>query len=964
MNHKISLWGLMMGILITIHSYGQNINKIEFFVDTDPGIGLATNVPISPILQKQISNLAFNVPVGSMPPGVHKLYIRARADDGKWSTVFEKTILGAINPPTPAIVKAEYFINTDPGFGLGVSIPITAGQTSLSNVNFIIPSGSLTGGTDYLYVRTKEETGRWSEVLMKQLDNLISPPTPAIVKAEYFINTDPGFGLGVNIPVTAGQTTLTNVNFTIPSGSLTGGTDYLYVRTKDETGKWSEPVMRQLDNLVNPPASAIAKAEYFINTDPGIGLGVNIPITAGQTTLTNVNFTIPSGSLTGGTDYLYVRTKDESGKWSELLMKQLDNFVIPPTSAIVKAEYFINTDPGFGLGVNIPITAGQTTLTNVSFTIPSGSLTGGTDYLYVRTKDEGGKWSEVFMKQLDNLVSPPTPAIVKAEYFINTDPGVGLGVNIPIIAGQTTLTNVNFTIPSGSLTGGTDYLYVRTKDESGKWSEVFMKQLDNLVSPPTPAITKAEYFINTDPGVGLGVNIPIIAGQTTLTNVNFTIPSGSLTGGTDYLYVRTKDESGKWSEVLIKQLDNLVNLSAPAIVKAEYFINTDPGFGLGVNIPITTGQTVLTNVSFTIPSGSLTGGTDYLYVRTKDESGRWSEVFMKQLDNLVNPPAPAIVKAEFFVNTDPGIGLGTNIVIPAGQTDLSNVSFNVPASNLTNPTNYLYIRTKDETGKWSEPLMRQLENVASVTPAIIKAEYFVDTDPGFGSGINIPILTSGQTTLNGLSFNLNYGSLSNGKHTLWIRAKDERGKWSIVATRQIIKASPHIMADAAPNPVCLGAPIAINFATNNAGSATYTAFISNASGSFSEKIALGNLTSSATAATINGIIPSFISKGEYYRIRVESSNGVEGIESDYLLVNACMADCNQTLTLASSTDDYNGQYLLKQSNQPITATNIISGNANVIYKSAKSILLTPQNGAGFVVGGGAVFRAEIEGCPQ
>lgn len=336
---------------------------------------------------------------------------------------------------------------------------------------------------------------------------------------------------------------------------------------------------------------------------------------------------------------------------------------------------------------------------------------------------------------------------------------------------------------------------------------------------------------------------------------------------------------------------------------------------------------------------------------------------MRQLDNIVTPLTPSIVKAEFFINTDPGFGLGTNIIIPAGLTNLPNVNFNIPTASLTNSTNYLYIRTKDEKGKWSEPLMKQLDNLSSSIPAITKAEYFVDIDPGFGSGINIPV-TAGQTTLTGVNFNLNYGALSNGEHSLWVRAKDEQGKWSVVATKRIVKATPHIMTDAAPNPVCLGAPIAINFITNNTGLVTYTAFISNASGSFAEKIALGNLTSNATTATINGVVPSYIAKGDYYKVRIESSNGVEGIESDYLLVNACTTDCNQTLTLASSTDDYNDQYLLKQSNQAITATNVISGNSNVIYKSAKSILLTPQNGAGFVVGGGAVFRAEIEGCPQ
>ncbi|RYU95675.1 hypothetical protein, partial [Emticicia agri] len=785
MNHKISLWGLMVGILITIHSFGQNINKIEFFVDTDPGIGLATNVPINPILQKQINNLTFNVPVGSLLPGLHKLFIRARGDDGKWSMVFEKTILGATNPLTPQIVRAEYFINTDPGFGSGVNITIPSGQTTLSNINFTIPSGSLPAGTNYLYVRTKDENGKWSEPLMRQLNNVVTPPASAIVKAEYFINTDPGIGLGTNIVIPSGQTTLSNINFTIPSGSLPAGTNYLYIRTKDENGKWSEPLMRQLNNVVTPPVASIVKAEYFINTDPGIGLGTNIVIPSGQTNLSNINFTIPSGSLPAGTNYLYIRTKDESGKWSEPLMRQLNNVITPPAAAIVKAEYFINTDPGIGLGTNIVIPSGQMTLSNINFTIPSGNLPVGTNYLYIRTKDESGKWSEPLMRQLNNVVIPPAASIVKAEYFINTDPGIGLGTNIVIPSGQTTLSNINFTIPSGSLPSGTNYLYIRTKDENGKWSEPLMRQLNNVVTPPVASIVKAEYFINTDPGIGLGTNIVIPSGQTTLSNINFTIPSGSLPAGTNYLYVRTKDENGKWSEPLMRQLNNVVNPPVTSIVKAEYFINTDPGIGLGTNIVIPSGQTTLSNINFTIPSGVLPTGTNYLYVRAKDENGKWSEPLMRQLNNVVTPPVASIVKAEYFINTDPGIGLGTNIVIPSGQTTLSNINFTIPSGSLPSGTNYLYIRTKDENGKWSEPLMRQLNNV--VTPpvaSIVKAEYFINTDPGIGLGTNI-VIPSGQTTLSNINFTIPSGSLPAGTNYLYVRTKDENGKWSEPLMRQL-----------------------------------------------------------------------------------------------------------------------------------------------------------------------------------
>jgi hypothetical protein len=52
----------------------------------------------------------------------------------------------------------------------------------------------------------------------------------------------------------------------------------------------------------------------------------------------------------------------------------------------------------------------------------------------------------------------------------------------------------------------------------------------------------------------------------------------------------------------------------------------------------------------------------------------------------------------------------------------------------------------------------------------------------------------------------------------------------------------------------------------------------------------------------------------------------------------------------------------------ITATNKISGNANVTYKAINSIELKPNNTAtgstGFVVENGAVFYAYIQGCPE
>ncbi|CAF0859963.1 unnamed protein product [Rotaria sordida] len=72
------------------------------------------------------------------------------------------------NPAYPAalaiagnIVKAEFFIDTDPGFGNGTSIAITA-STDLNNISFSVPSNALTAGTHRLHFRTLNIEGKWS----------------------------------------------------------------------------------------------------------------------------------------------------------------------------------------------------------------------------------------------------------------------------------------------------------------------------------------------------------------------------------------------------------------------------------------------------------------------------------------------------------------------------------------------------------------------------------------------------------------------------------------------------------------------------------------------------------------------------------------------------------------------------------------------------------------------------------
>src|SRR5262245_51798019 len=67
--------------------------------------------------------------------------------------------------------------------------------------------------------------------------------------------------------------------------------------------------------------------------------------------------------------------------------------------------------------------------------------------------------------------------------------------------------------------------------------------------------------------------------------------------------------------------------------------------------------------------------------------------------------------------------------------------------------------------------------IASSQPNLTRAEYFFDSDPGFGNGIAISIPTA--SVISNANSSADISSLSPGIHQLFIRVKDASGNWSI-----------------------------------------------------------------------------------------------------------------------------------------------------------------------------------------
>ncbi|MEO8772081.1 MAG: hypothetical protein ABI402_18425 [Ferruginibacter sp.] len=212
-------------------------------------------------------------------------------------------------------------------------------------------------------------------------------------------------------------------------------------------------------------------------------------------------------------------------------------------------------------------------------------------------------------------------------------------------------------------------------------------------------INKAEYFFDTDPGVGNGHQVSITTAADTI-RTTFPVSSAGLSEGMHALYIRSMNANG-WGhfEKFPFYISNTLN--APNLNEGEYFIDADPGAGNAHHIAVA-GNSDTIRMAITVSSAGLTAGMHSLNTRFKDVSGNYShyESSSFYITNEI-PDMPKIVAAEYFFNTDPGVGMGTAINIsPAADTVLKSFSIPVDCQN-TEDWNHLYIRVKDEAGNWS-----------------------------------------------------------------------------------------------------------------------------------------------------------------------------------------------------------------------------------------------------------------------
>jgi hypothetical protein len=288
--------------------------------------------------------------------------------------------------------------------------------------------------------------------------------------------------------------------------------------------------------------------------------------------------------------------------------------------------------------------------------------------------------------------------IIAAEYFVGTDPGVGNGTSVTITSpGQSVnLERSSLNLPLNQT------VFIRCRDANNKWSAATPYRFKGLGNSRSVDITRAEYFIGSDPGPGNGAAISVTAGPNPgLEALKIALSTGQR------LSTRVRDADGRWSGAVTYTFKGFGNNRTVDITKAEYFIGSDPGPGNGTAISLTSGLNPISEaVNVALSRGQR------ISTRVRDADGRWSNPVASAYPNEI------VVRAELYTPRPVAPGSGTPMKATDGSFNSAVETVEGTLSNW-NRTDSIWVRVQSSTYFWSFPVgdvivSRQNPSVAEV----------------------------------------------------------------------------------------------------------------------------------------------------------------------------------------------------------------------------------------------------------
>lgn len=295
-------------------------------------------------------------------------------------------------------------------------------------------------------------------------------------------------------------------------------------------------------------------------------------------------------------------------------------------SLIKGMEYFLDDDPGIGRAKFVSVMEGADIKADIAVPVSDRGI--GLHVIGMRVYN-GQRWSSTYTKCFI-IPFPETEWVLShAEYFWDTDPGVGLATafdNVP--SGSSAI--MEFQLPDADLSEGLHTLGVRVQANE-VWSSTYTKQVLVVKPGQEKPIVAAEYFWDTDPGMGKATALTnLSAGSEVIADVS--LAADTLTAGLHTLGVRCHNGE-RWTSTYIKQV--YVAGGKHLVDALEYFWDTDPSYGNGTLIPCTPAEVVEFDLGeVTMPDASM--GSHRLYIRARS-GDTWSQTFIKDYCINANP---------------------------------------------------------------------------------------------------------------------------------------------------------------------------------------------------------------------------------------------------------------------------------------------------------------------------------------
>ncbi len=371
----------------------------------------------------------------------------------------------------PTITQAEYFIGADPGEGLGTPITVSSPDDSV-DLAWTIATGSLTPNIYRVMVRVRTNAGLWSRPTAQYL--VIAPANQVaqlVTQYEWSVDNGP------YTPVDVADASAVNINQLLSTVSLTPGTLHrMFIRVMDSAGRAGQPTAAYLAiAATNQAPRLVTQFEYSVDG------GAPTPVDVADGASVNLAQVIATGSLTPGTLHrVNFRVTDDLGRVGQFTNQYLAIDAVPHVANNVTTyEYWVDSDPP------TLVDNADAPLINISELIATGSIPVGLHYMNVRTSDNLGRTGQAH--RVAFIVMSPFQAslprtFTAAEFWVNVDPGVGNGIEIPLPddgawdeseeVADTVLTD----LPIGLHRVG-----FRLQDNTGRWSAA---EYDSLLVGP------------------------------------------------------------------------------------------------------------------------------------------------------------------------------------------------------------------------------------------------------------------------------------------------------------------------------------------------------------------------------------------------------------------------------------------------------------------------------------------------